>query len=347
MFAKVISQCFYVADILNDGIKDWAEKNAVIKNLTDKMISLGKNSHSEKLGEIGANAGDLTREAINTIVSSFKMALELRNNPKSKTLKDVYRKADLLPFNALLPNGKNVELSKLESTDEDTFVEVKGFVKEIEVYRSGTDGKLVTKVIIHDPSSKKDVYLAGVFVHLEHIGLTVGSYCVAHGKLSHSSILTNGHRTVQINLLRISTEIAETSWRYSFLNLSKDLYEWLKNGMQISIAHSLHLASDKFSKGASELMYPPFLFSNDDLAVIEEQQKIFNSFRDIVERKMRSTIFSLDASSFYLTDIANQKSDAKRKQKLEKATLQLFIAMGCAKSSIANIARLDEQFSNQ
>lgn len=341
-----IKKCLTLVERMEESIADWANKNAILKIITNHLLRLGKNGQAERFGQISAKAGRITREAMNSVVSAFKLALHLELNPQDSVLDNVWKNVDKCPFDAPLPDGKYIEISKLAQQDEGSFVEIRGFVKNIEVYRAASDNKLVSKVLLYDPSNGSEVYAAAIYVHLEHIGLTQGSYCTLHGKLSHNSILTNGERTIQINNLAIASELVKNSWRMAFLHFSKDLYETWKNGLQIDIAIAEHEASTALKMGAGELMFPPFLFSQEEIKNYKEQQQTFNKFRDRVENKMRHEIFTLQKSSHYLKKIEYQSDKKQKNTLLHNALKYLLFSCVYAKTSQGNIELLRKIYEN-
>ncbi len=230
---------------------------------------VGKGGEAEKIGTISARAGQLTRESIATYTSCLRIILELASPKITVEVEELFSNASNLPFEMNLPNGTDVELSKLMQSNEGDFVEISGFVIAHQALKT-TDQKLISRLTILDPSSGISAKAVAIFTQLAHTGVTIGSYCRISGIYRKNSTLLDDENGVEIDRLSLS-ELAKNSWPIAFLSLSERWYQAWRNGTNIlwglgpqfvkgDIDGKLDEIGSSF--GAGELIYPPFVRNN-------------------------------------------------------------------------------------
>lgn len=238
----------------------WMYHSAI--TLKDK----GKGGAAEEIGTIAAKAGQITRESIATYVSCLRIILELASINTSDAVEELFSSASILPFKRSLPNGTDVELSKIDQCNDGDFVEISGFVVAHEAFKTA-DKKSISRLIILDPSSGVTARAIAIFTQLAHTGVTTGSYCRISGVYRINSTFLDGESGVEIDRLSLS-ERAKEDWHIAFLRLSDRWYHAWRNGTnmlwglgpQFVIGDTNGELDDVASCfGAGELIFPPFI----------------------------------------------------------------------------------------
>ena len=259
------SICKAAISVVENNIGKFARIQASIRSYALSLKNAGKGGKSEKVGNIAAKAGDLTREAYAIYAASYYMLMEENNPHRSTKFDDLISSASTIQFNKTLPNGKNTDIPKVDNANDGDFIETAGFVKNIEAFRSN-DNKLISRVTLHDPSSNTNVELIGIFTHLRHMGLQEDSYCRLSGIYHSASPLNSGKPTIQISKLPIN-DLSKTIWKVAFLDLADKFVDRWPNGYNIQYGLAPHISdvnADTESKmqGAGELIFKPFIQKN-------------------------------------------------------------------------------------
>lgn len=257
---KVLLSIVSIEGNLIKFIRIQARLNALI----GKLLELGQNTLSEEFGVLSAKAGQLTRESISTYAASYVLAANLAGVSFYEKANIFIHNAPELPFYAELKNGKNVEISKLNEEEEDSYVEVKGFIENVNVVKI-SDKNLVSRLELIDPSSKSKAFMAASYVHFKHSGLAKGCYCMASGKYKKSSVLNNGQPTVELEKLSIKTSLSKECWKIGFLDLASPYYSFKLGNLNLmsSIAtHQDNLEPKGSFFGAGELLFSPIVVDN-------------------------------------------------------------------------------------
>jgi hypothetical protein len=240
----------------------FARMQAAAAQLAELLRDKGRGREAEVIGARAAEAHECLREAVAAGVAAMHVALELS---RARALRIASAFADLplvaqaatSPFDITIPDGKDVELSKLPDAEPDAFVDIGGFVETITVARP--DGKLVSRMGLRDPSSGAAGEAAAIFTDLRHIGVTVGAYCRLSGHFNPSLGLIGGKPGVQIDRLEIAT-LAKASWRMALLKSAERWFEPYRNGHHLRWSLGAHDAPpdavpDSTAAGAAELIY--------------------------------------------------------------------------------------------
>lgn len=236
---------------------------ATVAAFATQLKNSGKGGASEKIGKIGAQGGDAYREGLAAMAAAYYLALENQAVEPAPSVLHLLKNSHLMAFDVLLPNGKDTEISKVNTLDDNDFVEVAGFVTDIQTGRDNDD-KLITQIELHDPSSNSTVTAAGVFVHFRHLGLLEGSYCNLSGFWQSTSSINKGNAAIEIDKLSVK-ELAKSSWKIAFLDLSSKFYaRWPGNyNIQYNLAKHISAIPDGESEsdilGAGELIFKPFI----------------------------------------------------------------------------------------
>ncbi|WP_120633268.1 hypothetical protein [Ruegeria sp. EL01] len=217
----------------------------------------GKGAASERMGRLAARAGMLTREAIASHCASYRMALHALSLHPPEEVDALMRRTETTAFDGPLPNGRDVPLKDLDAVNDGDFVEIEGFVRSLEALRLG-DGKLVSRVVLHDPSSDTTANAVAIFAHLPHAGVTLDSFVRANGLFKAGSTLFGGEPAVEIDALALN-DLGQSSWRVAFLGLADRWFEPWRNGANLIWSLGPHGLGDddEMRFGAGELLYLP------------------------------------------------------------------------------------------
>lgn len=251
-----------LADKILNALPTFGRVQATIRNYALSLKNAGKGMASEKAGEIAVISGDLTRSAFTAYAAAYYLSLQSSVANQDKKVKDVIGKAQFLSYDTAFPNGKDVEISKVNTLTDGEYVEVAGFVDSIEVGRDN-DNKLITQITLHDPSSNSKVVAAGIFVHLRHIGLQEGAFCRLSGVWQSESGINKNNPAIEIEKLSIS-ELASKSWKILFQSSVDKFVERWPGSLNIKIGLSHHVSdaeneTESLILGAGELIYKPFI----------------------------------------------------------------------------------------
>ena len=250
-----------LAGKLEESLPKFGRVQATIRLYATFLKDAGKGTASEKAGNLSATAGDLTRSAFAAHAAAYYLSLQSKVVHQNPKVKKIINHAGQLAFYTDFPDGKNTEISKVDQLADGDYVEVAGFVQSIETGKD-SDGKLITQVTLNDPSSNSNVVAAGIFVHLIHVGLSVGTYCRLNGTWQSKSGINKGNPAIEIEKLSINN-LASRSWKISFQDLSDKFVDRWPGGLNISYGLSPHVSGEKEGDsqtlGAGELIYKPFI----------------------------------------------------------------------------------------
>lgn len=199
-------------------------------SLRKSIDSPTKDAALKPAGKALADAGNLTRDIITSIVSSHCVAYEVNKPILTDHGKLVITKASTKEFDKPLDDGKVTSFAALPQTPNGKLVQIEGFVTNITIYRS--EGyKLVSKIELSNASNKQEkVTAVALFVNAIHIGISAGSYCVVHGWNKKSSVLNKNQPAVEVDKLAIS-ELSKTSWKIAFLDAADIYIERYRSGL--------------------------------------------------------------------------------------------------------------------
>lgn len=223
----------------------------------EKLQSGGRGQAAEAIGEIARQGSSLVREAIASYAAALRLGAEAALGWSSAAA-ELFDHAKTLPFDASLPDARNVELSKLADVKDRDGVEVAGFVASATAAHPAGE-KLVGHIELRDPSSGASGWIAGVYLHPRHAGVTPGSYVRAIGEYHKASKLRGGQPTVEIAALPL-VERARHGWRHELLLLAQPWYSPWPNRLHVSWSMGPHVRArngDDPNQGAGELIYPP------------------------------------------------------------------------------------------
>ncbi len=242
---------------LEHSLPDLAAGLARCHRTAQKLRSGGQGQAAEAMGEIARQGGSLLREAVASYAAALRVGAEAALG-WSQAAASLIEHAKAQPFDASLPDAPNVDLSMLVDAKDGDGVEVAGFVASAAgVHPAGE--KLVGRIELLDPSSGASAWIAGVYMHPRHIGITSGSYVRAVGKYEKASKLRGGHPTVEIAALPL-VEHARHSWRHEFLLLALPWYSPWPNRLHVSWSMGPHVPESDGegpNQGAGELIYSP------------------------------------------------------------------------------------------
>lgn len=236
---------------------------ATIRKFALLLKEGGKGTASEKIGHWSTLGGDAYRASLAALGAAYYLSLQLRAVEPAPKVAQLLKNTPFLAFDKPLPDGKNIEIAKVNQADEGALVETAGFVSNIVVGRD-QDDKLITQLTLHDPSSDSEVTVAGVFVHFRHLGLLEDSYCRVTGLWKNASSINKGMPAIELDKLSV-VSMSKESWKVAFLNLSDKFYaRWPGNyHIQYGLAPHISAIPDGETEspilGAGELIFKPFI----------------------------------------------------------------------------------------
>jgi len=255
----VIESAYSLVRLVEDIMPSFAAAQARFLRIVHGLRDAGKGGASEKAGALLASAGFLSREAIASHAAANALTLEV-GATRSSRAEQLLTRANDVAFDTDIPNGKNTKLSKLDATDDGTFVEVSGFAQLFQQGRS-PDGKLISRVEILDPSSGATASASAVFVHLPHAGVTEGAFLNMSGVYRSSSDLLDGEAGIEIDVLSLA-DLAARSWRIQLLRYAEPWIEVWRNQLNLYWSIGPHAFaeddSEEANRGAAELVFAPF-----------------------------------------------------------------------------------------
>lgn len=255
----VIESAYRLVRLVEDITPSFAAAQARFLRIAHGLRDAGKGGASEKAGALLASAGFLFREAIASHAAANALIFEV-DGTRSSQVEQLLTKANDVAFDTDIPDGKNTELSKLDAVDDGTFVEVSGFAQSFQQQRS-SDGKLISRVEILDPSSGAKASASAVFVHLPHAGVTEGAFLNMSGVYRSSSDLLGGEAGIEIDVLSLA-DLAARSWRIQLLRYAEPWFEVWRNQLNLYWSIGPHAFaeddSEEANRGAAELVFTKF-----------------------------------------------------------------------------------------
>jgi hypothetical protein len=246
---------------MEDSVPPFGRVQATLREYALFLKAEGKGSASEEVGQVSAMAWDLTRSAFAAYGAAYYLALHCEAARPDKQVEALLENVDRIAYDKDVPEGKKTEISKVDELADGDHVRVGGFVSSIETGKDD-DGKLITQVTLHDPSSDTSVVAAGIFAHLIHNGLAQDAYCVLSGDWASQSGLNHGDPAIQIEKLAIK-ELAAGSWKIGFQDLAGRFVERWPANLNMRFGLSPHESGedegDSKVMGAGELIYGPFI----------------------------------------------------------------------------------------
>lgn len=238
-------------------LPDLAAGLARCHRTAEKLQSGGRGQAAEAMGEIARHGSSLVREALASYAAALRLGAEAALGWSSAAAQ-LIEHAKAHPFDASLPDARNVDLSKLVDVKDGDGVEVAGFVESATAVHPAGE-KLVGRIELRDPSSGASGWIAGVYLHPRHVGITPGSYVRALGEYHKASKLRGGHPTVEIAALPL-VERARHGWRHELLLLALPWYSPWPNRLHVSWSMGPHVRASNGegpNQGAGELIYSP------------------------------------------------------------------------------------------
>ena len=241
-----------------------ARRQAVASVVVKVLRGAGQGQKAEKLGRLAAETGLVVREALASYAAAAYVSLSLRSAAPDEAVEGLVANAGSIDFERTVPNGVDTELAQLSNASPGALIEVSGFVESLKSTRL-TDGKLISRMTLSDPSSgtRGDVVVA--FVHLAHAGVTPGSFVRVSGVFD-TAPPGGGPAALQVDILSLAA-LATRSFRISFYRIARPFFEVWRNGANLYWSVGPHLLTDDgtdideaaSSFGAGELLFLPFI----------------------------------------------------------------------------------------
>lgn len=268
IYSKQLTETFSFVDVQSIGlqIEKWVPKLSKIQSITRNYALFlkenNKGTKAERIGKLSVIGGDLQKAFCSTFVALYALFLEDKLVNKRQKIQAFIKQTRKTGFYDVFPNGKNVEIAKLKEQKDKSYVEVSGFVKSITARRDG-DGKLLTNLLLEDPSSGAEVEVVAIYVHLRHQGLQVGSYCQLSGAWKESSNVNKGKAAIEIEKLSVN-ELAKKSWQVFLFDWVEEYISRWSGNLNIQFGLGPHISAfegDKESSmlGAGELIFQPII----------------------------------------------------------------------------------------
>lgn len=247
-----------VADVVETTLLSLAVVLARCHTTAASLVTGGKGTAAERMGETARLGGDLVRELAAVYAAALRIGSEAAIGAWSKEVETLVAHAATLHLEAALPDGRNVELAGLADVADGTLVDVSGFVSKTTAGHPEPQ-KLVGHIELLDPSSEATAQVVALFVHPAHAGIATGAFVRATGTYRHASTLNGGKPTVELAAIPL-TELSNRSWRIGFLSLARQWISRWPNRLAISWSIGPHTAGDAArQQGAGDLIYPPLV----------------------------------------------------------------------------------------
>ncbi|WP_226647791.1 hypothetical protein [Microbulbifer variabilis] len=256
---RITQACLIFAGDIESQLPQFVGAQAVIHNAIEELLQRGSGGLAEKLGDLAVDAHFLTRSAIASHAACYRLAIGCRDFNTDKDIKALLKNIPSLAFSTPLPNGKDVELSRLENSSEGEFVEIRGFVEEVSSPPQ-EGGMLLSHLVLRDPSSNALANAVVRFAHLPHAGVCQGAFCRLSGTYREHSSLLDGKAAVEVDTLALA-EIAESSFEICFLRLaSRWFHPWRSNtNLYWSLGAHKTEEDSEATLGAGELLFTPLI----------------------------------------------------------------------------------------
>ncbi|BDS10624.1 hypothetical protein [Aureispira anguillae] len=247
-------------------LENWVPKlgrmQAISRNYALFLKEKKKGTKAEQMGRLSAIGGNLLRAIYTTFTAVYYCSLEEKLTVKSEKNQQFIKQTPKVGFEFSFPNGKNVELAKLKEEQDGNYVEIAGFVKSISTRRDA-DGKLLSHLLLEDPSSGAEIDVVAIYAHLVHLGVHGGSYCQLSGSWRKASAVNMGNPAVEIEKLAIN-KLAKESWVVLFFDLVDQFIDRWSGGLNLQFGIAPHVSAfegDNESSilGAGELIFQPII----------------------------------------------------------------------------------------
>ncbi|WP_444888764.1 hypothetical protein [Microbulbifer sp. JMSA008] len=256
---EIKQACLFLAGDIESKLPQFASAQAVIHNTITELLRRGSGGLAERLGDLAVDAHFLTRIAIASQAACYRLALGCEGLNSDREIKNLQKNIYTMPFSTTLPNGKNIELSKLEATPEGEFVEIRGFVEEV-TSPPQEGGMLLSHLMLKDPSSNAEANAVVRFAHLPHAGICPGAFCRLSGTYRHHSSLFDGKPAVEVDSLAL-VEIGKSSFEVSFIRLANRWFQPWRSNANLYWSLGAHQVDEhsEATLGAGELLFTPLI----------------------------------------------------------------------------------------
>jgi|GEM_PF-1810362 len=221
---EISKACLEKASFFKNLVSELAKVQSNYTLVCKQLKRKGVTKNVERLGYQLAMLNSLIRECIASVVSAHTMMF-LANGIKMYQHvngKSVFTNALNMPFDISLPNGKNIGIANVKDVDEDAFVELGGFVRNVETVELANEG-MASVIKLEDISTYKSVNVVLPYVNIANYGFTRGAYCHVNGFVKHKSDKADYRTAIFGDKLNLKTDLSK-SWRIAFLNLGSELY---------------------------------------------------------------------------------------------------------------------------
>ncbi|MCO1336371.1 hypothetical protein MO867_18725 [Microbulbifer sp. OS29] len=232
---------------------------AAIQNVIQSLLQRNSGGLAERLGDIAVDTHFLIRKAIASHVACYRLAASTNGLDTPKDIKNLQKNITSMTFTTRLPNGKNVELAKLNNDLDGEFVEIRGFVKEVSSPPQ-EGGMLLSHLKLQDPSSDAEANAVVRFSHLPHAGVTKGAFCRLSGIFNKSSSLLSGREAVEVDALSLA-DLGKTSFDIAFMRLASRWFQPWRSNANLYWSLGAHSSEEGIvdSQGAAELLFTPLI----------------------------------------------------------------------------------------
>jgi hypothetical protein len=226
---------------LIEQLPNFARLQVKINFLQQLLYLQGTKAATNRIGRIAAEAGDINREALASFSATMVLRIHALGVPLSGSSATLFHFPASYKFHRAMPDGKLTKVAELSEQAADKLIEIRGFVKKIEVFRD-SHNKLISRLILEEAKAGELFAAEAIFLHLKHEGIALGAFCHIQGTV-RETVAWEGATIpkVLIDKLAIKTKLIQQSWRTAFLDLSSPYYERWPNGLNIKFSLSPHL----------------------------------------------------------------------------------------------------------
>lgn len=199
---------------------------AILYSFTKGYSEKGVINNLNKLGLIAAKLASLEREYVASFMAAYEMQLimdKLSFEKDTSVLDNIL----FMPFDMKFPNGKDTTVDAIHELENNSYIEVEGWVKSIEML--STQNGQASSIVLKNLKNSAEVIVQIPFVNASAHGLGLGAYCLVNGTVKNDDESTP---TIVAQRLKLST-ILSKSWRVSFLRLSEPLFHRWDKGINM------------------------------------------------------------------------------------------------------------------
>lgn len=206
---------------------------------------------------------DVLREALASHAAALRWLHELDSpDGERRTVLEVLTQGRAVPFAPRPGLGRAVGPKALAGRrGASQAVVVEGVVTQVSAGRNSAR-ELIGRLSLREPNGPASVKVVAKFVHLGHIGVTVGGVLRVAGSYKRASAMAGGGAAIEADRLALA-EDSRRSWHTAFLQSGDPYFRWAPNGIALDWSYGPQLRARGQWKtdylGAGEVLWAPLV----------------------------------------------------------------------------------------